>query len=44
MKSFKQLLEKLSKDDRIMRQYKDITNPKKPSEKDLINGLPIPKA
>ena len=35
---------KLSKDDKIDALYKDRNNPKKPSEKDLINGLPIPKA
>jgi len=35
---------KLSKDDKINALYKDINNPKKPSEKDLIKGLPIPKA
>jgi len=35
---------KLSKDDKINSIYKDINNPKKPSEKDLINGLPIKKA
>ena len=35
---------KLSKDDKIDALYKDINNPKKPSEKDLINGLPIKKA
>ena len=29
---------KLSKDDKINSQYKDITNPKKPSEFDLIKG------
>ena len=35
---------KLSKDDKSNSLYKDINNPKKPSEKDLINGLPIKKA
>ena len=35
---------KLSKDDKIDALYKDIKNPKKPSEKDLINGVPIKKA
>jgi hypothetical protein len=35
---------KLNKDDKINSLYKDINNPKKPSEKDLINGLPIKKA
>ena len=35
---------KLSKDDKIDALYKDRNNPKKPSEKDLINGLPVPKA
>ena len=35
---------KRSKDDKINSLYKDINNPKKPSEKDLINGLPIKKA
>ncbi len=36
---------KLSKDDKINGQYKDINNPKKPSEKDLINGtIPVKKA
>ncbi len=34
---------KTSRDDKINGQYKDINNPKKPSEKDLINGLPIKK-
>ncbi len=45
MKTFKQLLEKLSRDDKINGQYKDVTNPKKPSEKDLINGtIPVKRA
>ena len=48
MKTFKQFLEekaKLSKDDKINGQYKDINNPKKPSEQHLINGtIPIKKA
>ena len=36
---------KLSKDAKINGQYKDITNPKKPSETDLINGtIPVKKA
>ena len=36
---------KLSKDDKINGQYKDINNPKKPSETDLINGtIPVKKA
>ena len=36
---------KLSKDDKIDALYKDINNPKKPSEKDLINGtIPVKKA
>tara|TARA_X000000368_G_scaffold165363_1_gene130475 strand:- start:215 stop:469 length:255 start_codon:yes stop_codon:yes gene_type:complete len=36
---------KLSKDDKINGQYKNITNPKKPSEDDLIRGtIPIKKA
>tara|TARA_B100000902_G_C27305421_1_gene915162 strand:- start:470 stop:736 length:267 start_codon:yes stop_codon:yes gene_type:complete len=38
---------KLSKDDKINALYKDITNPKKPSEADLLKGtgvLPITKA
>ena len=36
---------KLSKDDKINGQYKDINNPKKPSEKDLINGtIPVKEA
>ena len=36
---------KLSRDDKINGQYKDVTNPKKPSEKDLINGtIPVKKA
>ena len=35
---------KVSNDDKINALYKDKNNPKKPSEKDLINGLPIPKA
>ena len=35
---------KLSKDDKIDALYKDRNNPKKPSEKDLINGLRIPPA
>jgi len=35
---------KLNKDDKIDALYKDINNPKKPSEKDLINGVPIKKA
>ena len=36
---------KLSKDDKINGQYKDITNPKKPSETDLINrSIPVKKA
>ncbi len=38
---------KRSKDDKINAQYKDITNPKKPSESDLLKGtgvLPITKA
>ena len=36
---------KLSKDDKINGQYKDINNPKKPSEQHLINGtIPIKKA
>tara|TARA_B100000902_G_scaffold292719_1_gene279172 strand:+ start:580 stop:717 length:138 start_codon:yes stop_codon:yes gene_type:complete len=44
MKTFKNFLkEKESLDDKIYRQYKDVTNPKKPSEKDLVKGLPIPK-
>ena len=32
------LVAKLIKDDKINSQYKDITNPKKPSELDLIKG------
>ena len=33
---------KLNKDDKIDALYKDINNPKKPSEKDLINGtIPV---
>ena len=38
---------KLSKDDKLMIRYKDINNPKKPSEADLLKGtgvLPITKA
>ncbi len=36
---------KLSKDDKIDALYKDINNPKKPSEKDLINRtIPVKKA
>ena len=35
---------KNSKDDKINALYKDRNNPKKPSEKDLINGLRIPPA
>ena len=36
---------KLSKDDKINGQYKDINNPKKPSEIDLIKGtIPVKKA
>ncbi len=36
---------KRSKDDKIDALYKDINNPKKPSEKDLINGtIPVKKA
>ena len=36
---------KQSKDDKIDALYKDINNPKKPSEKDLINGtIPVKKA
>ena len=36
---------KLSKDDKINGQYKDINNPKKPSEIDLIRGtIPVKKA
>ena len=36
---------KLNKDDKIDALYKDINNPKKPSEKDLINGtIPVKKA
>ncbi len=31
-------LAKLSKDDKVNGQYKDINNPKKPSELDLIKG------
>ena len=35
---------KLSKDNKINGQYKDINNPKEPSEKDLINGtIPVKK-
>ena len=36
---------KQSKDDKINGQYKDINNPKKPSEIDLIKGtIPVKKA
>ena len=36
---------KLPKDDKINGQYKDINNPKKPSEIDLIKGtIPVKKA
>jgi len=36
---------KISKDDKINGQYKDINNPKKPSEIDLIKGtIPVKKA
>ena len=36
---------KISKDDKINGQYKDINNPKKPSEIDLIRGtIPVKKA
>ena len=36
---------KKSKDDKINGQYKDINNPKKPSEIDLIKGtIPVKKA
>ena len=36
---------KQSKDDKINGQYKDINNPKKPSEIDLIRGtIPVKKA
>ena len=36
---------KTSRDDKINGLYKDINNPKKPSEKDLINGtIPVKKA
>ena len=36
---------KLSKDDKINGQYKDINNPKKPSEIDMIKGtIPVKKA
>ena len=35
---------KVSKDDKLDAMYKDRQNPKKPSEEQLINGLPIKKA
>lgn len=36
---------KQSKDDKINGQYKDINNPKKPSEIDMIKGtIPVKKA
>ena len=41
---FKKSKSSKSKDDKIDALYKDRNNPKKPSEKDLINGLRIPPA